>query len=76
MGEIYSCYNTLHLESQQSGTLLSIISGPGREGDPIAAATTPTTLPLPFYLPCLCLWRGRAKLGRRLRLGGLPGLLA
>jgi hypothetical protein len=25
-GEIFSCYNTLHLESQRSGTLLSIIT--------------------------------------------------
>jgi hypothetical protein len=26
VGENYSCYNTFHLESQQSGTLLSIIN--------------------------------------------------
>jgi hypothetical protein len=28
-GEIYSCYNTLRLESQRVGTLLSVINGIG-----------------------------------------------
>jgi hypothetical protein len=27
VGKIYSCYNTLHLESQRVGTLLSVIIG-------------------------------------------------